>query len=115
MVTYNDEDGLENGTGLVSSPVRVAEEGANEGEEIDSASPFAYIVGRFGIVLSHNSSQKQDQVHPHPEKCQRSKPLVHWLISNQTNQIIELDSTDIYKKWQWVQNTFMDHCQYRTH
>lgn len=77
MVTYNDEDGLENGTGLVSSPVRVAEEGANEGEEIDSASPFAYIVGRFGIVLSHNSSQKQDQVHPHPEKCQRSKPLVH--------------------------------------
>ena len=71
MQTHNYEDDLEDGTGLVSSPVGVAEEGAHKGEDVDSARPFADIVSCIRVVLLQDSRQEQDQVHANPEECQR--------------------------------------------
>lgn len=78
IITYNDKDGLEDGTSFVPSPVRVTEEGAKQRENIDGACPFADIICRVSIVLPHNPSQKQYQVDSYPKKCQSSQPLIHW-------------------------------------
>lgn len=50
--TYNDKDDLKDGTGLVPPPVRVAEEGAQKRENVDSSSPFADIIRSTCIILA---------------------------------------------------------------
>lgn len=58
-IYYHYEDGLEDGTGFVSTPVGVTEKGAEEREEVDSAGPLADVVSRIGGVDLQNSGQKQ--------------------------------------------------------
>lgn len=69
LVTYNDKDDLKDGTSFVSSPIGITEESTNKGEDVDSASPFADIVGCISIVLAYHTSQEQHQVHSYPEEC----------------------------------------------
>lgn len=57
--TYNDKNGLKDGTTLVSTPVGVTEEGTKKGEDVDSACPFAHIISCISIILAHHSGQKQ--------------------------------------------------------
>ena len=70
MLTYGDEDDLEDGAGLVSTPVRVAEKGTNEREEIDGARPFANAVRCVSVALLHHPRQEEHQVDPHAEEGQ---------------------------------------------
>lgn len=50
-VTYEHENDLEDGASLVSPPVGVAEECAEEREHVDSAHPYADIICCIGVVL----------------------------------------------------------------
>jgi len=77
LITYSDEDGLEDSTSLVPPPVRVAEEGAEKREYVNSSSPFADVVCSVGIVLTQHSCQKQNQVHSYPKEGQGRQPLIH--------------------------------------
>lgn len=54
FLTYDDKDDLEDGAGFVSAPVGIAEEGADEGEDVNGSGPFADAVGGVGIVLLKN-------------------------------------------------------------
>jgi len=68
-IGYQHENELKDGAGQVTSPVRVAEEGPDQGAQINSPGPLAHIVGCTRIPLLENSGQKKHQVHSHPEEC----------------------------------------------
>lgn len=74
---YKDKDGLEYGAGLVAAPVGVAEEGADEGEHVNRAGPFAHVVGGVAVALLQHPRQEQHQVHVYPEERQGCQTLVH--------------------------------------
>ena len=57
-LTYENKDGLKDGTGFVPSPVRITEEGSKKRKDVDCPCPFAHIVGRVSIVLAHYPCQK---------------------------------------------------------
>lgn len=77
MSTCRDKDELEDGTGFVSSPIRVADKGTNKRENIDRSCPFAHVVGSFCIALMQHPRQKQHQIDPQSEKGKSCQPLVH--------------------------------------
>lgn len=77
MFTYDDEDDLEDGTGLVSPPVGVAQERADQREDVDRPRPLAHAVSSVGIVLPEHPRQEKYEVHPHPEERQGCQSLVH--------------------------------------
>ena len=77
MPTYNDKDGLKDGTSLVPPPVGLTKEGTKQREKVDRPCPFANIVSSISIVLTQNSCQIQNQVHSYSEECQCSQPLIH--------------------------------------
>lgn len=77
LATYQDKDGLEEGTSPVPSQVSVTEEGTDEREEVDSPCPFTNIISCASVVLTHHPRQKQNQVHSYSEEGQCSKPLVN--------------------------------------
>ena len=49
---YHEIDGLEHDAGDVAPHVGVAEEGTEEREDVDSASPLADVVGGLGVLLT---------------------------------------------------------------
>lgn len=67
---------MEDGTGDVSAPVGVAEEGADEGEEVGGAGPLADVVGGLGVVLVEHPPQEHHKVHPDAEEGARHEPVV---------------------------------------
>ena len=80
VLTYNDKDDLKDGTSFVSTPVGVAEEGPEEGEDVDGSSPFANIISSISIVLLQNPCKKQHQVHSNAEEREGSQALIHCLV-----------------------------------
>jgi hypothetical protein len=77
LATYNDKDGLEDGTSLIPPPIRVTKEGTKEREKIDRSCPFAYIVSCLSVALTQHPCQKQNQVHSYSKECECSHPLIH--------------------------------------
>ncbi|RWW84076.1 hypothetical protein BHE74_00007328 [Ensete ventricosum] len=65
-ITYKHEDDLEDSAGLISTPVGVAKECSDKGEDVDGACPFAHVVGCIRIVPLQHPRQEQDQVDSDP-------------------------------------------------
>ena len=76
VVSYRHVDDLEDGAGDVTAPVGVAEEGADEREDVDGAGPLADVVGRLGVVLVEHPPQEHHQVHTDAEEGARHEPVV---------------------------------------
>lgn len=78
---------MEDGAGDVAAPVGVAHEGADEGEDVDGAGPFADAVGRLGVVLVEHPPEEHHQVHPDAEEGARYKRIVNCIIINNTRNL----------------------------
>lgn len=57
--TYRDEYELEEEASEVAAQVGVAEEGSEEGEQVDRSGPYADVVGGRSVGLPQDSSQEQ--------------------------------------------------------
>lgn len=68
-LTYKHEDDLEDSAGLISTPVGIAKECSDKGEDVDGACPFADVVGCIRIVPLQHPRQEQNQVDVHPKEC----------------------------------------------
>jgi hypothetical protein len=73
---YREEDELEDGAGLVSSPVGVADEGPDDGEDVGGAGPVVGLVGGVGVVQPHDHRHERHQVGPHAVDRERHQRLV---------------------------------------
>lgn len=53
---YHYKNDLKDCAGQVTAPVGIAEECPNQGEQINSSSPLANVIGSNGTFLTKNSS-----------------------------------------------------------
>ena len=99
MVTYYNKDDLKDGTSFVSTS-RVAEEGPDEGEDVNGSHPFANIISSIGIVLLQDPCEEQHQVHSNAEECEGSQAMIHCLIrkENEKCRVRCLICEGLYKK-----------------
>ena len=78
--SYGEEDELEDDAGLVSSPVGVGDDGADDGEDVGGAGPVAHILGSVGVVELHHHPHEGHQVDAHAVHRHRRKRLVYCIL-----------------------------------
>ena len=106
---YRDVDHLEYRAGDVAAPVGVAHEGADEGEDVDGAGPFADAVGGLGVALMEHPPEEHHKVNADAEEGARYKCVVHCIVQGHRSRSNSRSSSFIHGGLKKIYRTRPDH------